>query len=107
MEEFKTLLTQQIQHIITYETSKWAIEYVCKPSLFISSKTSDFYEQNQKICQFESEFILDTQEADGTWAITWSWDDYPEQWAKLVEIRLDYQICEILERVSSFINKFN
>lgn len=81
MEEFKTLLTQQIQHVITYETSKWAIEYVCKPSLFISSKTSDFYEQNQKICQFECEFILDTQEADGTWAITWSWDDYPEQWA--------------------------
>lgn len=81
MEELKTLLTQQIQHVITYETFKWAIEYVCKPSLFISSKTSDFYEHNQKICQFECEFILDTQEDDGTWAITWSWDDYPEQWA--------------------------
>lgn len=80
IEEFSTLLHQQIQHVITYDTSKWAVDYVCKPSLFIGSKTSEFYMENKEICHCECEFILDTQESDGTWGITWSWTDYPEQW---------------------------
>lgn len=80
MEEFNTLLKKQIKHVITYDTSKWTVDYVCKPSLFIDSKTSDFYIGNKDICNYECEFILDTQESDGTWAITWSWQDYQEQW---------------------------
>jgi hypothetical protein len=80
IEEFSTLLHEQIQHVITYDTSKWAVDYVCKPSLFIGTKTSDFYMDNKEICDYECEFILNTQESDGTWGITWSWTDYPEQW---------------------------
>ena len=81
MAQFKALLQKQIQHVITYDTSKWRIEYVCKPSLFISSPKSDFYEENKDICDDECEFILNTQESDGTWKITWSWEAYPEQWS--------------------------
>lgn len=81
LTEFKTLLQRQIQYVITYDTSKWAVEYVCKPSFFISSKASDFYEENREICEYECEFIENTQEADGTWAITWSWADYEEEWS--------------------------
>lgn len=80
MDEFNTLLNKQIKHVITYDKSKWTVDYVCKPSLFIDSKTSDFYMENKDICHYECEFILDTQESDGTWAITWSWQDYQEQW---------------------------
>lgn len=80
IEEFNTLLKQQIQHVITCDTSKWAIDYVCKPSLFIGTKTSDFYMQNKEICDYECEFILNTQQSDGTWGITWAWTDYPSQW---------------------------
>lgn len=78
--EFSALLHEQIQHVITYDTSKWAVDYVCKPSLFIGTKTSDFYMDNKEICNYECKFILDSQESDGTWGITWSWIDYPEQW---------------------------
>ncbi len=81
LAEFRTLLQKQIQSLITYDTHTWATEYVCKPSLFISSKTSDFYAENQEICEYECEFIADSQEPDGTWAITWSWTDYPEEWS--------------------------
>lgn len=81
MEEFNILLNQQIQHVITYDKSKWTVDYVCKPSLFIGTKTSDFYMLNKEICDYECEFILNTQESDGTWGITWSWPDYPEQWS--------------------------
>lgn len=49
IEEFNTLLNQQIKHVITYDTSKWPVDYVCKPSLFIGIKTSDFYMQNKEI----------------------------------------------------------
>lgn len=80
IEEFSTLLHQQIQYVITYDTSKWEVDYVCKPSLFIDTRISDFYMENKEICDYECEFILNTQESDGTWGITWSWTDYPEQW---------------------------
>ena len=80
MREYEDLLQKQIRHILTYDTSVWAVEYVCKPSLFISSKNSIFHDENKDICQFECDFISSTQEADGTWNITWAWDEYPEQW---------------------------
>ncbi len=80
IKEFSALLHEQIKHVITYDTSKWTVDYVCKPSLFIGTKTSDFYMDNKEICDYECEFILNTQESDGTWGIIWSWTDYPEQW---------------------------
>jgi hypothetical protein len=81
MVEFKHLLQAQIRHVISYDTSKWAVDYVCKPSLFIANKASDFYQDNQDICAFECEFLTKTQESDGTWAVTWGWGDYPEEWS--------------------------
>lgn len=80
MEAFKTLLNSHIKQIITRDTSIWEHEYVCKPSQFIHSKQSDFYENNRDICTYEYEFIKRTQNDDGTWNITWSWDDYDVQW---------------------------
>lgn len=81
LEEFKNLLQQQIKKVITYDTDCWNTDYVCKPSLFISSKKSDFYSGNEDICNFECKFIKQAQNADGTWNVTWSWNEFPEQWA--------------------------
>lgn len=81
LEIFKDMLQKQLQHVITYDTDKWATDYVCKPSLFIRSKGSDFYEENRLICEYECSFLENSQEPDGTWAITWSWADYPEEWS--------------------------
>ena len=81
MTEFKSLLQAQIQHVVTYDTSRWGVDYVCKPSLFIANKASDFYLENKAICDFECQFLTETQETDGTWAITWGWGDFPEEWA--------------------------
>lgn len=80
MEEFKLLLHHQIKHMIMYDTERWETEYVCKPSQFIISKESDFYLANKDICDFECKFITNTQNADGTWNINWTWEEYPEQW---------------------------
>ena len=81
LEEFKSLLQRQIKEAITYETESWSTEYICKPSLFIRNKQSVFYLSNEDICKFECDFIRQTQNADGTWNVTWNWNDFPEQWA--------------------------
>lgn len=80
LPEFEGLLHRQIRAVLTEDTSVWATEYVCKPSLFIHSKDSVFYAENQELCEFECRFISSTQEPDGTWNITWEWDGYPEEW---------------------------
>lgn len=81
MKEFKRLLQKQINQVITYDTKIWNTDYICKPSLFINSKSSDFYLENKEICDFEYQFILKTQNEDGSWGVTWEWNDYPEEWA--------------------------
>ena len=72
---------KQIKKVITYDTKIWSTDYICKPSLFINSKSSDFYLENKEICDFEYKFILKTQNEDGSWGVTWEWNDYPEQWS--------------------------
>lgn len=79
--EFEMILKKQIQEMLTQDVSLWSVEYVCKPSLFIQSKESVFYKDNKDLCDLECDFISKTQEDDGTWKITWNWENYPEQWA--------------------------
>ena len=81
LDEYSSILHRQIKQVVTYDIEKWKTDYVCKPSLFIGSKASEFYPDNKAIVDYECEFILNTQEPDGTWAITWSWPEYPEEWS--------------------------
>ena len=81
MEEFNKLLQKQIKQVITYDTKRWSNDYICKPSLFIDSKSSDFYLENKDICDFECQFILNIQNNDGSWNVTWDWNNYLEEWA--------------------------
>ena len=69
MEAFRAVLEGQIAHVLTQDTSVWATEYVCKPSLFIDSRDSAFYPANRALCDAECAFIDRTQHEDGTWAI--------------------------------------
>jgi hypothetical protein len=80
MDEFRLLLHRQVTEVITDDTSRWASEYVCKPSLFIETRGDEFYAENKDIADYESGFLDRTQEPDGTWAITWEWDKFPEAW---------------------------
>ena len=54
---------------------------MCKPSQFMISRDSEFYPDNRDIAEYECEFIQNTQLADGSWDIPWSWSEYPEAWA--------------------------
>ena len=77
----RALLSREIQRLITRDTSVWATDYICKPSMFIGGKESPFYAENREITEYECDFILQNQGADGTWPITWHWGNNPQEWA--------------------------
>lgn len=80
-DELKSKLHSLIKKLIVTDTSKWS-SYVCQPSCFINSKESEYYPENKEIADFECEHILNTQLADGSWNIGWSWGgNYPDEWA--------------------------
>lgn len=102
LEEFRSLLQQQIKNTITYHTDTWNTDYVCKPSQFIASKNSDFYSGNEEICCFECDFIKQSQNADGAWNVNWNWDEYPEQWS----ISKNWWKSDIIIRNMTFLKAF-
>lgn len=79
--ELKDKLHKSINKLIVTDVSKWS-GYVCQPSCFINSKESEYYLDNKEIADYECEHIINTQLADGSWNIGWTWDgNYPDEWA--------------------------
>ena len=74
-------LRAAVNRMITRDTSLWQNSYICRPSQFMNCADSPFYTGNEDMVRYECEFIGKTQTPDGSWDVTWSWADYPEQWA--------------------------
>lgn len=80
-DDLKSKLHKSINKLIVTDTSKWS-SYVCQPSCFIDSKESEYYPDNKEIADYECEYIINTQLADGSWNIGWTWGgNYPDEWA--------------------------
>ena len=79
-EEFTKKLHEAVHKLICMDISKWG-SYVCKPSAFLSSKDSEYYLENKDIADYQCEYIVNTQLEDGSWNITWNWEEYPDEWA--------------------------
>ena len=103
LNRFRDLLDRQIQKLITYDTSSWDIDYVCKPSIFIPNKESDFYSSNKDICDYECNYIINNQKEDGTWNVTWSWDAYSREWS----ISENWWKSDIIIRNIKFVKEFS
>lgn len=79
--ELEQKLKSLVYGTISHDKEQWGKSYLCKPSQYMQSKDSIFFEQNQEITMFECDFIRKTQMDDGTWSIPWGWGAYPEEWA--------------------------
>ncbi|MCK9328634.1 MAG: hypothetical protein M0Q94_02030 [Candidatus Cloacimonetes bacterium] len=79
--ELEAALSPIITEMIEHDTSLWGKEYVDMPSWHIQSSDSPWLEPNRAIAEAERAFLIKTQLEDGSWPITWTWKDYPEQWA--------------------------
>lgn len=80
-EELEKKLKNLVQTSITKDKEQWKTGYVCKPSQYIQSRESIFFEDNKEIANYECEFIENMQLEDGSWDVTWAWNAYPEEWA--------------------------
>ena len=81
LSALKEKLLLQVKSSITHNTTEWKTGYICKPSQFFYSRDSIFYAYNKEIADYECEFIIGTQNEDGSWNIPWGWNGYPEEWA--------------------------
>ncbi len=78
--ELKEALQNQVKKFIEKDTSKWN-QYCYKPSAFITSKDSIFYEGNKEIIDVEIDNLLTKRNKDGIWDIVWNWGAYEKEFA--------------------------
>lgn len=74
-------LKKKVKSSIGKHKESWKDNYMCKPSQFMITPDSIFYKDNKQLSDYEVKFIIETMSPDGTWAVTWNWDDYQEEWA--------------------------
>lgn len=76
-EKIKGLVYNSIER----DTSKW-LYYTRRPSDYINSPESIFYEDNKDIIAKELDYLIDTRPQYGVWNITWSWFENNERFSK-------------------------
>jgi hypothetical protein len=84
MEFYTAEVKRLVDNAIVRDVSQWA-NYTTRPSQFISSPDSPYYEGNAEIVGKELDYLVDTRPASGVWGITWQWWDnyvkYPKEFA--------------------------
>ncbi|OPJ63602.1 hypothetical protein [Clostridium oryzae] len=81
MVKLRKSINRKVKLSIEDEKERWKTDYVCKPSYFMITPDSVFYNDNKELADYEVEFIIETMNDDGTWNINWDWGAYPEEWA--------------------------
>ncbi len=76
----KKKLKTAVNKLIDRDESHWN-GYVCMPSVFIDSPSSEYYPGNEEAVKKECAFRMERQLEDGSWNIPWSWEKFPEEWA--------------------------
>ncbi|MGL1891576.1 MAG: hypothetical protein OCD02_08115 [Spirochaetaceae bacterium] len=80
-----TLLNKKLASLVTesieYDISKWAV-YGVRPTKYITSPQSIFYEANREILDKELEYLVTTLPKNSVWGITWSWYDNQKKYSK-------------------------
>lgn len=81
LNKIVSTLKYQVNKCICKDYNIWQTEYVCRPSFFIKTPDSIFYEDNKDLINYELDVIIKSLREDGTWDLNWSWDNYKEQWS--------------------------
>ena len=61
------------------DKSKWS-GYSFDPSWFLDSPRQAFSDQFREVIPSMLEWLVETQNEDGSWHPSWSWNDYPDDW---------------------------
>lgn len=102
---FEEKLRKLVNASIVRDTSMWE-GYSVRPSDYIASPGSIFYEGNEEIVSTELDYLIETHPAGGVWDITWSWfentEKYPQEFAVS---RNWWRACKAIEKIS-FLKRF-
>jgi len=67
---------------VAYRPDEWR-EYSLRPLEVVHSPESPFMPALENVVDANLDYELSTQNTDGSWTPTWSWDDrFPEEWAQ-------------------------
>jgi hypothetical protein len=77
----QTRLMELVKNSIEHDISKWKF-YGVRPSNYIQSPQSIYYNENKDIMQKELEYLVETIPQNDVWGITWTWFDNNEKYSK-------------------------
>lgn len=84
MAFYSATIKRLVDEAIVRDISQWA-NYSVRPSQFISTPDSPFFEGNEDIVEKELDYLIDTRHENGVWGITWQWwenyEKYPKEFA--------------------------
>lgn len=88
--------------VVVRDPRKWAT-YNIKPLTFIHSPNSPFYADFADAIQANLDYIISTQQSDGGWGLTWSWENVdPVAWKAAEKEWRGVVTLENLETLESF-----
>jgi len=70
-----------VKNSIENDIAKWK-DYGVRPSNYIKSPQSIYYEDNKVIVESELNYLMDTLPQNNIWEITWTWFDNNEKYSK-------------------------
>jgi len=79
--EFLSYLKRQVKSCICTEKQAWDHGYICRAQQFVESPESRYYEDNKEMAEYEAEFIKNSINAEGSYNVNWSWENYPSEWS--------------------------
>ena len=68
-------IEKRMVELVEADADKWDSEYCATPSTFIMGPQDPLLVPLGALAMREADWLLDKQEADGAWPITWSWGE--------------------------------
>ena len=92
-------LNELVKNSIENDISKWQY-YGVRPSNYIRSPQSIYYNENKEIVEKELEYLIETIPGNDVWGITWTWFDNNIKYAKEFAISENwYKAIKAIEKI--------
>lgn len=95
-------LKKELATVVVQDPKQWS-SYNVKPLTFIHNPQSPFYPEMKTLIDANLDYIISTQKPDGSWGLTWSWEERNHAAWKLAEKEwLGVVTLENLRRLDAF-----
>jgi len=99
-------IKENVDAAIVRDVSQWA-NYSVRPSQFVSSPDSPFYEGNEDIVEKEIEYLIETLPENNVWGITWHWWDNYEKFPKEFAVSENWWKTDLAINQLKFLRRFD